>query len=299
MTEGWGVGIPTVSLAIRRSLLTSPNDLVRSGRSLGGHRTPMRTLLLGLLIPLTMTACGGRGVSAEDVERSMAEFRLAATLHEEGNTPAAMERLNAAIEFDPDNAEAYVLLGYILLERRAFDQAEESLRKGIEVLERREENVGGTLPEAHNMLGLALLEQDRYEESIDEFERSASDMLNRQPWNAWGNLGLAYFEKGDLSESATALRQAVEIQPQFCVGHYLLAQTYFAQDQFDDAETAATSAIESNEHCAGYQSAFKLRGEVRARLGKRDEAISDLERCVELDGDNEDGMACRRLLDDI
>jgi tetratricopeptide (TPR) repeat protein len=209
-----------------------------------------------------------------------------------------MERLNSAIELDPANGEAHVLLGYIFLERRAFDQAERSLRQGIEVLEQRE-NVGGTLPEAHNMLGLVLLEQDRYEEAIEEFERSASDMLNRQPWNAWGNLGLAHFEKGDLDESVTALRQAVEIQPQFCVGHFLLAQSYFAQDKFEDAETSATSAIDSNEVCAGYQSAYKLRGEARARLGKRDDAIADLERCVELDGDNEDGMACRRLLDDI
>jgi tetratricopeptide (TPR) repeat protein len=255
----------------------------------------MRLFFLGLLISFG-AACGGRGASAEDVERSMAEFRLAATLHEEGNTPAAMERLNQAIQLDPENGEAHVLLGYILLQRRAFSDAEQQLRTGIEVLEGRE-NVGGTLPEAHNVLGLCLLEQDRYDESIEEFKLSAADMLNRQPWNAWANLGLAYFEKGSLDESAQALRQAVEIQPQFCVGHFLLGQTYFAQDEFDDAETAATSAIEANAQCAGYAAAFRLRGEVRARLGHRDEAISDLERCVQLAEGSEDGAACRRILD--
>lgn len=299
-----GVGLPSGDVfeppPFARFLLTSLGVLDRSRPASGSStvRSAIRSpLLLGLLIPLLLAACGA-GTSSEDVERSMAEFRLAATLHEEGDAPGAMERLSAAIQLDADNAEAHVLLGYILLQRRAFADAETNLRKGIELLEARE-NEGGTLPEAHNMLGLSLLEQERYDESIEQFQRSASDMLNRQPWNAWGNLGLAYYEKGSLDDSVTALRQAVEIQPRFCVGHFLLGQTYFAQESFAEAEAALTDALEADPICAGYQPAFRLRGETRARLGTRDEAIEDLERCVELNGDNEDGMACRTLLDGI
>lgn len=256
----------------------------------------MRTFLLVLLTSLS-AACGA-GQSTEDMDRSMAEFRLAASLHQEGNIPASMERLSAAIQLDPENGEAHILLGYIYLQRGAAAQAETQLKKGITILEGREAE-GGTLPEARNMLGLALLDQDRYEEAVEIFQSAATDMLNRQPWNAWGNVGRAYYEQGLYEESAEALRQAVQIQPQFCVGHYLLGQTYFAQERLTDADLSLTSALEANPLCESYQGAYRLRGETRARLGNRDDAITDLERCVELGDDNPDGAACRRLLDGI
>ncbi|RLB56552.1 MAG: hypothetical protein DRJ42_03045 [Deltaproteobacteria bacterium] len=251
-----------------------------------------------LLSLLSLIAACGAGQSTEDMDRSMAEFRLAASLHQEGNVPAAMERLNAAIQLDPENGEAHILLGYIYLQRGAATEAETQLRKGVDILAGQEAE-GGTLPEARNMLGLALLDQDRYDEAVEVFEAAARDMLNRQPWNAWGNVGRAYYEKGAYDESVTALRQAVEIQPQFCVGHYLLGQTYFAQEKFTDADLSLTSALEANPICESYQGAYRLRGETRARLGNRDDAITDLERCVELGDDNPDGAACRRLLDGI
>jgi len=258
----------------------------------------MRSLFfLGLLIP-HLVACSGVGTSAEDVERSMAEFRLGATLHQEGNSPGAIERLQSATELDPQNGEAFAYLGYVLLERRATLQAEEHLRKGIELLTERED-AGAALAEARNWLGLALFAQEKYDESIVEFEASARDLLNRQPHYAWGNLCNAQFEKGNLDAAVTACRQAVEIQPQFCVGHFLLGRAYFGQDQFPECEEALTSAVESHPQCNSYQAAYKLRGECRARLENRDGAIEDLERCVELGQDNEDGTACRRLLDGI
>jgi hypothetical protein len=42
--------------------------------------------------------------------------------------------------------------------------------------------------------------------------------------------------------------------------------------------------------------AWRLRGETRAHLGRRDEAISDFERCVELGEGTADGRACRGFL---
>jgi tetratricopeptide (TPR) repeat protein len=254
----------------------------------------MRSLFLGLLIPFSV-ACGA-GTSTQDVERSMAQFRLAGSLHQEGNTPAALARLNEAIRLDDENGEAYLLRGWLLLSElhRASD-AEADLRKGIGVLEARE--ASHTLAEAHNMLGLSLLEQELYDEAIAEFERSAADVLNQQPATAWANLGRAYFEMDAFDDAIAAYLRAVELNPQFCVAYFLLGQTYFAQEQFEEAETVLSSAIESHPACERYQTAYRLRGEVRARLGERDDAVSDLERCVELNGSNEDGLACRQLLD--
>ena len=59
-------------------------------------------------------------------------------------------------------------------------------------------------------------------------------------------------------------------------------------------------AIEADEACADapqLQGAWRLRGEVRARLGRRADALADLERCVALGADTEEGQRCQRLLD--
>lgn len=227
----------------------------------------------------------------------MAEFRLAATLREEGNVPGALEHLRKAIELDPDNGQAHILLGFVHLQREDPARAEASLREGIRILAQREDTAA-TLSEARNMLGLALIQEERYDEAIVVLREAAADMLNRAPWYAWGNLGWAYYEKGAYRDAEEALRESVRVQPRFCVGHYRLGQTLFATDRFDDAETSLTHALEADERCGEvFQAAWKLRGETRARLGHREEAIPDFEHCVELGADTEDGRACRRFLE--
>ena len=255
----------------------------------------MRSGAMAMVVLATLLGCGG-GPSAEEVDRSMREFTLAASLREEGNIPGALEHLRVATELDPDNARAYLLLGYIHLERKDWTRAEESLRRGIELLAD-QRDMAATLAEARNVLGVALIHQRRYDEAIPLLRQSAADMLNHAPWYAWGNLGWAYYEKGEYAEAKQALEEAVRVQPRFCLGHYQLGRTLFAMEQFDEAEEALTLALEADERCERfYQEAWALRGETRARLGRRDEAIADFERCVELGARTEVGESCERYL---
>jgi tetratricopeptide (TPR) repeat protein len=81
------------------------------------------------------------------------------------------------------------------------------------------------------------------------------------------------------------------------VGYYRLAQVYVATQDLEKAEKAATRALEADDRCDIFQQAWHLRGQIRAKLGERQEAIADLERCVELGVNNEIGKGCRRLLE--
>ena len=66
---------------------------------------------------------------------------------------------------------------------------------------------------------------------------------------------------------------------------------------FVHAEEALTRALEvDDEGCRNLQEAWLLRGETRARLGRRDEAIQDFERSVELAANTEAGRACAGFL---
>ncbi len=287
---GDGEAAVTAELKYSEGLRFRLTTRYRAGRSV---RSP-RSGWIGVFLALVTAGCGG--TNAEEMERSMTEFQLAATMRQEGNLPGALEHLQKSLELDADNGNAHVLLGYIYLERGDAVTAERHLRDGISILEG-QPDMAASLSEARNMLGVALITREHYDEAIGVLTQSASDLLNHAPWYAWGNLGLAYFQKGDYPQAVEALQQAVRVQPRFCVGYYRLGQTWFAMERFDAAEEALTQALEADERCSEvYQSAWKLRGEVRARLGKRDEAVADFERCIELGERTEDGRACQRLL---
>jgi len=241
---------------------------------------------------------GGSGTP--DGERSYREFQLAASLRDEGQTASAIEHLRKALDLDPDNAEAHLLLGFIQMERRDYGSAEVHLSNAIKLLEKRK---GGssTLAEARNIYGLCLIELQRYDEAIDVLRQSATDELNTAPHLAWGNLGLAQLQAGEYQEAVKSTMEAIRLEPRFCVGYYTLGQALWHLQQLPDAERALVSALGADPSCANdrrLQGAWRLRGEVRARLGHRRDAVADLERCVELDPYSNDGRMCQTLLQD-
>lgn len=252
---------------------------------------------LWLSVGLVLLGCGA-GPSQQEVERSMREFQLADQLAKEGNLAAAVEHLRKSLELDPRNGRAHVVLGYIKLNRGDADGAVEHLRKGVQYLAE-EPAVGAprALAEARSILGVALVQRGDYDEAIEVLRASATDLANTSPHTAWGNLGMAYYEKGEYAQAMEAFSQAVKMQPRFCQGYYNMARVHVAGERLEQAEQALTRALEADEECAErYQAAYRLRGEVRARLGNREDAVHDLERCIAIAPKSEDARACRRLL---
>src|SRR5690606_12132964 len=99
---------------------------------------------------LASVGCGAAGVSPQDAERSMREVQLAASLRQEGSIPGAIQHLRTALDLEPNNAEAEVLLGWIFYERSDLDRAIEHLERGVGLLESQDRE-GSTLAEARNM----------------------------------------------------------------------------------------------------------------------------------------------------
>ena len=142
-----------------------------------------------------------------DGERSYREFQLAASLRDEGQTASAIEHLRKALELDPENAEAHLLLGFIQMERRTYQNAEPHLATAIELLEKQQSG-GSTLAEARNIFGLCLIELGRYDEAVVVLRESATDELNTAPHLAWGNLGLAQFHLAEYQETVSSTMEA-------------------------------------------------------------------------------------------
>jgi tetratricopeptide (TPR) repeat protein len=254
-----------------------------------------------LIAGFCVASCGGGPIN-DDVKRSMSQYELAVGLHQEGNVPGAFQALNRSIKLDPYNAKAYLFLGTLYLFSRKSNQneydrkAEECFRKVLEIQADENaspENLGA---DAHNQLGVLYVHQKRYQKAIDELKIAVDDLYNRKAYLAWGNLGWAYLEAEKYDEALKALLRSVDLEHRFCVGYFRLGQVYSAMRNFEKAEKALTKAIEADERCKVFQDAWHLRGEVRARLGEKDDAVADFEKCVELGQDSETGEACSRLL---
>ena len=259
---------------------------------------------LACLVVGYVAACAGcvpaSGTTTPDGDRSEREFQLAAALRSEGQTASAIEHLHTALDLDSNNAGAHLLLGFIHMERRDYDKAEKDLRTGIKLLEKQKQG-GTTLAESRNIYGLCLMELGRYDDAVVVLRQSATDELNTAPHLAWGNLALAQLELGEYQEVVKSTMEAVRIQPRFCVGYHTMGQALWHMQQFQDAERALDSAINADPSCASspqLQGAWRMRGEVRARLGHRQDAVADLEECVELDPYSNDGRMCQSLLEE-
>lgn len=239
-----------------------------------------------------------RQASPDNALKAQKEYELSVGLLGEQNTPAAFEHLFKAIALDPHNPEPHQLLGNLYLLRGDFDKAGEELRRSKALAENHPSYGPPFVAEVENSLGVVLVHQKRYDDAVKVLREAALNLLNRTPHLAWGNLGWAYYEKGQYTDAVTALTQAIRHQGRFCLGHYRLGRTYLALRDFERAEEALTHCVEvPDESCQNLQDAWHLRGQARAHLGRRGDAIGDFERCVELSAHNATGRACRSYLE--
>lgn len=255
----------------------------------------------------TLSAGCAGGPDEQAIHQSEAQYDLAAQLMGEHNFAAAFQTAENAIRLDPDNAQAHYLLGLLYIGREDFPHAEEQLNAALSA----NAHLGSSgtpalVGDINNTLGVVYINSGRLPEAVTTLRTATSDLMYRTPFLAWGNLGWAYYEQHDYPEAMSALQQAVALQPQFCLGWYRMAQVDVAlADSGTDtnglahADEALTQLLESTApECQALQDGWQLRGEVRSRLGRHQEASSDLERCVELSQETTTGLHCQSLLAD-
>jgi type IV pilus assembly protein PilF len=259
---------------------------------------PRRLPGLTLTILLNaLSACAGQS-SAESALRAQKEYELSVGLLGEQNIPAAFEHLFKARDLDPKNPEPHQLLGNLYLLRGDLDKSEDALRRAKTLAEPNPAYGPPFVAEVENSLGVVLVHRRRYDDAIAVLREAAANLLNRTPHLAWGNLGWAYYEKGQYTDAVIALTQAIRHQGRFCLGHYRLGQSYLALRDFERAEEALTHCVEvPDEGCQNLQAAWHLRGQARAHLGRRSDAVGDFERCVELSAGTATGRACQSYLE--
>jgi type IV pilus assembly protein PilF len=229
--------------------------------------------------------------------QSVAEYDVAVDLWLKRNEPRqALERALQATELDEDNAAASHLVALLYLDFCQRDEKECRIAQA-EHFARAALDADEHFREAKNTLGVILIHQKRYPEAIAILRPLSQDILYQTPENAWGNLGWALLEAGQVEQAIEALLRSTAVQPAFCVGHYRLGLAYEAKRDLNAALNAYTRALEvDHPRCKELQEAYAARGRVAIQLGRQDEAVSDFEQCVHLAKSTKTGRECTAQL---
>ena len=141
-----------------------------------------------------------------------------------------------------DGAEDPSVLHYAGVARyrcSRFDEAAALLRQATEA--------APTYAEAHNSLGILLLETGQDSEARAVLERAVA--LRPDYANAYTNLGNALSAAGTLEEAGTAYRRAIALDPYDLQAHHRLARTHLSLGAVDQALAACAAALVIDPFC--------------------------------------------------
>lgn len=272
----------------------------RSARSLRLVGVVLGVLAAGLGA-LGCASNKGQNPGAQSTERqSETEYDLARDLFQKGNPRAALDHAQKAISLNEENEKALYFVAVIHLSfcstNRGLEAPDCRLAE-VEKYARLSLKANPQFRDATNLLGQVLINEKKFKEAIVVLEPLTRDAAYVHPFFAWGNLGWAQILDGQTDEGVKSLKNAVTLEPRFCVGHYRLGVAWEKKGDVTAAEQSFTSAVSvPDTECDKLQDAWEGRCRVRLRLGRAAEARQDCERCREISAETPTGKLCVQKL---
>jgi Tfp pilus assembly protein PilF len=241
---------------------------------------------------------------------------IAAQHHHAGRLEAAEQTYREILTVDPNQADAWHLLGVIALQLGNYEFAVESISRAIDLHATESvfhSNLGNAFKaqgkldeavasyrraldlnpdaEAHNDLGIAFLAQGNLDEAVAWFRRALA--VKPDYSEAYNNLGIAFQAQGKLNEAVDSYRRALELKPANEVGHSNLGTAFLDQGKLDKAIDSFHRALELKPNLPDVH---KNLGNAFRQLGQFDDALIRYSRALELSPDYADVHFDRSML---
>lgn len=204
-----------------------------------------------------------------DARNDAAYIRLGDLYQAENDNAKALASYEKAVQINPDFAAAYVPLGTSYLAAGEIAKAEAASRTA--------ERLGVNNAEAQNLKGMILFRQNKNAEALQVFDavlkaegRNATaryyqalvfDRMNQPDQSltafreavaedpaytqAWFDLGVAYYNKGEYGKAAESYQQVVKYDDGNAQAHANLASTYRQLERYPDANAEYRLAEEN------------------------------------------------------
>ena len=132
---------------------------------------------------------------------------------------------------------AQINLANILISRKEYKKAEETLKKALE-------RYPSPFMETYNLLGIIYKETDREKEALSMWQRELK--LYPRSFNAHLNMGIFYLNKEQLDKAEMHFKRTMTISPDSYLPYYGLAQIFEKKGKFTEAIDMYKKAISFN-----------------------------------------------------
>jgi len=190
-----------------------------------------------------------------------------------GDDPVQAEMYyNKAIALKPNDGKAYLNLGTSMKNQGRYDEALSSYSKALSL---------GMIDDAklHNNLSLVYMELNKNHEAVLHAQKALS--IDRYNYNAWLNLGTAYFKNGKYKQSESTILQALQLYPDNSNLYLRLGAALENQGKLPDAVIALTKVIEQND--TNRARAYNMLGIIYWRQKKYDESVASAKQSLSID----------------
>jgi type IV pilus assembly protein PilF len=191
-------------------------------------------LALSLLAGCTTITTGNTQTPQEQETSTIEEaadinLKLGVGYMQAGRFDIARAKLNKALDYDPNLAEAHNALGVLYESTGASLQAEQHYRQAIE------RDSSYTLARMNYGRLLCAAGSDKAAEGEQQFLTAATDADNADPANAYTGAGVCARARNDLVKADVYFRQALQANP-YSAGTLLeLAALSYDRSQYDQA----------------------------------------------------------------
>lgn len=223
-------------------------------------------------------------VSDRDREQSTLHYELAVE-NLLKSPQLAMKEAEKSLALNPENADAWHIRALVL--HHGFQRLEEA-----QVAYEKAIQLKADFSEAQVNLGTLYMDQKRYDDAIAQYKLALNDMMYRTPYIAQGNMGWAWFKKGDVKQAIELLKSALTINPKYCLAEMWLGQVYESQS---NAQEACKYFGRFTEHCPERPDGWQREGICLAQAGQKDGASKAFDTCAEKAQTDDQKDLCKSL----
>ncbi len=197
----------------------------------------------GIVWKILGTTLSIQGKDALDALQKAAEFlpddaevhnNLAIALHDDEQIERAIQSYRRSLELNPSFAGAHVNLGNALRDIGQLDDAIASYRRALQIK--------SDYAEAHSNLGNALRDIGQLDDAIASYRRALQIKSNYA--EALSNLSNALRDVGQLDDALAGYRRALQIKPDYAEAHSNLGNALRDVGQLDDAIASYRRALQ-------------------------------------------------------
>lgn len=218
------------------------------------------------LFALALCACVNDGPQVGSLKPDFAEAsrlntQLGGDYFRKGQMEQAREKLERAVEQDPDNADAHATLALVYVRLGETSEAKRQYKKALAL--------NGDDPSLKNNYGTFLCEQNDVKQAEDLFLEAARDRHYGTPEVALTNAGICLHKTADATLAEGYFREALQANPE-----YAQALSQMALLSYEKGDYLRARAFIQRFERVGRHSAETLRiaAQTEAELGDRTSA---------------------------